>query len=59
MKMKVTQIGTDSNGNLIALTDDGNIFIRMNDRWQYIAGPAANDLPRIDSDLNLSDVVDG
>jgi hypothetical protein len=53
--MKVTQIAVDSNGNLMALTDDGNIFIRLNDRWQYIVSPSSNDLPKIDTNLSISD----
>lgn len=53
--MVVIQINMDSDGNLVALTDDGNIFVRINERWQYMPGPSADDLPRVDASLSIMD----
>lgn len=56
--MKVVQIAVDGNGNLLALTDDGNIFMRLHDQWQYVASPSADDLPKVDGSISITDTAE-
>jgi hypothetical protein len=50
--MVVRQLASDGDGNLLALTDDGSIFVLMNGAWQYVPGPTNDDLPQINGEVD-------